>query len=83
MMANPKYWRTQVIEGKSKCPWCGSVNNHRATATICPHVAKVQSNGTALYYWGFRPEGWKGHQTREGQLGQAIHILRQWAEHTK
>lgn len=52
---NPKYWREQVVDGKSSCPWCENINNHRATATCCDHVAKVQSNGTVLYYWGIRP----------------------------
>jgi hypothetical protein len=52
---NPKYYRTSLRDDhRTVCPWCGSVNDHR-TGRCCEHVARVQSNGTVLYYWGFLP----------------------------
>lgn len=77
----PKYYRTQIADDHtSTCPWCGQKNDHIRTATLCPHVAKVSSKGIVFYYWGFRPDGWKGHQDRDKQIQQALHILGTWVQ---
>jgi hypothetical protein len=53
---NPKYWRVEMKDGKSTCPWCEAVNNHRTGhSQTCEHVAKVTASGAVFYYWGFRP----------------------------
>ena len=53
---NPKYWRVEIKDHKTTCPWCNPVrvNNHM-TGAVCEHVAKVTVKGVAFYYWGFRP----------------------------
>lgn len=56
---NPKYWRVEVKDHKTTCPWCNRVNDH-ITGNVCEHVEKVTSKGIVFYYWGFRPVAERG-----------------------
>ena len=51
-----KYWRTQIVNGKSICPWCNPKreNNH-ITGDVCEHVDKVTVKGVVFYFWNYRP----------------------------
>ena len=53
---NPKFWRTELSNNRTTCPWCAANNDH-ATGNVCEHVAKVTVKGVVFYYWGFRPVG--------------------------
>lgn len=53
-MKPPKFYRTALKDGRTICPWCGTINNHR-TGKCCEHVHKVTAQGVVFYWWGERP----------------------------